>query len=586
MYWSNLALCYDKLECIVEFKDAALKCVELDPTFVKGYYRLARAHYRVWEYEEEEKVLETAISIDATNNDLYKMLWEVKRRIEYRKMYDTVILEGPITESDATTLAYFGGLPASHSGECKLPQNTAYSKLKRCPLPPLSNKYKNLSQYDSKVRPVFKSFFNGTLKIEWLWDPVGTLHVDGFIPGERVPVISYYTHTKLDDQSDSLGSFSQFTTKQNTKYQNTLTISEKNLLKVVMMQRFLRVKGAQININRAALTDCIDNLAKECIDERLYKDCADLHLINADISFNRGFHDFNFKVIRVAEDLEAAKRYQEAGALYSELTNSDLFKQDPWMHYSILHGYSGLAFKRAQDYISAEREYIAALRAAGADWPSKLELNSGKYHDDLHINEILANTMIFYEIAHRAVLSGLKTDDAHIAMQYANHQLIGLLSIAGYNHGGNTLFDTPHFVYQSQSLLKPEYKTKDRALQAIAHATMAPTIKEYHDRLFNCVIYDGINFENLNTPAQQAKMRADLLKDQAKKSKDASREAAHDTTNNRSWKYEDCDGCRKSYKPEKLKECSCHTVKYCSVECQRSHWKQIHKMICPLKQKE
>ena len=87
-----MALCYDKLECIVEFKDAALKCVELDPTFVKGYYRLARVHYRVWEYEEEEKVLETAISIDATNNDLYKMLWEVKRRIEYRKMYDTVIL--------------------------------------------------------------------------------------------------------------------------------------------------------------------------------------------------------------------------------------------------------------------------------------------------------------------------------------------------------------------------------------------------------------------------------------------------------------------------------------------------------------
>ena len=43
IYYSNMAVCYEKLGVYDDFKKASQKCVELDPTMVKGYYRLATA---------------------------------------------------------------------------------------------------------------------------------------------------------------------------------------------------------------------------------------------------------------------------------------------------------------------------------------------------------------------------------------------------------------------------------------------------------------------------------------------------------------------------------------------------------------
>ena len=48
IYWSNLAAMYEKMGSLDEFKEAALRCVAADPSFIKGVYRLAKAHSLLW----------------------------------------------------------------------------------------------------------------------------------------------------------------------------------------------------------------------------------------------------------------------------------------------------------------------------------------------------------------------------------------------------------------------------------------------------------------------------------------------------------------------------------------------------------
>ena len=57
VYWSNLAFCFDKLHNLDEYLAAAKRCVEVDPTFVKGYLRLANAYRRMRRYEDEKLIL-------------------------------------------------------------------------------------------------------------------------------------------------------------------------------------------------------------------------------------------------------------------------------------------------------------------------------------------------------------------------------------------------------------------------------------------------------------------------------------------------------------------------------------------------
>ena len=113
-------------------------------------------------------------------------------------------------------------------------------------------------------------------------------------------------------------------------------------------------------------------------------------------------------------------------------------------------------------------------------------------------------------------------------MQNANNQLIGLLSMAGYGDGyrqnGNTMFEDTQLVRAAQNELKPEYKTPESAMQAVVHATMAPTIDEYHQRLLDCQLYDGAVILTDKTPEEKEELQRDFLKDQARKSKESARD--------------------------------------------------------------
>jgi hypothetical protein len=148
------------------------------------------------------------------------------------------------------------------------------------------------------------------------------------------------------------------------------------------------------------------------------------------------------------------------------------------------HNYAALAFKCAQDYVNAEKHYVAALRASGPNWD--LMTNNGM------VQNTLQNMMIFYEIVHRAVANGLHTDESHKRMERACFQLVGLLSLAGFHGNGCTLFEDRRLLFQSS--MKHKYKASHKALRAVNHATAAPTIEQYHQRLFGCQL-DNLKFE-------------------------------------------------------------------------------------------
>ena len=281
-------------------------------------------------------------------------------------------------------------------------------------------------------------------------------------------------------------------------------------------------------MNEEVISDMVDGLVKMCTQNSLYNDIVFAKLTLADIAFSKGHDKKVIKVINLAEALEAAKRYKEAGDIYGEVADPEKFAQVPYAPSKVLHGYAGLAYKRAQDYVSAEREYVTALRQAGPDWSREIWLGDSGFHasyDDGQTADTLENMMIFYEIAHRAVTSGLKNDEAHKRMQRACHLLVGLLSIAGYQNDGNTMFIYHKQTQLCQDALKPEYKSSSKkAMKAVVHATMAPTIDEYHRRLLDCMVYDEYHFLSLHSHAEQQEMQADLLENQKMKSRESARD--------------------------------------------------------------
>ncbi|KAK4338293.1 hypothetical protein RND71_042780 [Anisodus tanguticus] len=77
--YSNRAACYTKLTALPEGLKDAEKCIELDPTFVKGYTRKGAVQFFMKEYEKALKTYQDGLKLDAHNQEL---LDGVKRCVE------------------------------------------------------------------------------------------------------------------------------------------------------------------------------------------------------------------------------------------------------------------------------------------------------------------------------------------------------------------------------------------------------------------------------------------------------------------------------------------------------------------------
>lgn len=68
--YSNRAACYTKLGALPEGLKDAEKCIELDPTFVKGYTRKGAIQFFMKEYEKALETYQEGLKHDPKNQEL------------------------------------------------------------------------------------------------------------------------------------------------------------------------------------------------------------------------------------------------------------------------------------------------------------------------------------------------------------------------------------------------------------------------------------------------------------------------------------------------------------------------------------
>jgi chaperonin cofactor prefoldin len=65
--------------------DDAKECIKLDPSFVKGYYRLATAQIELDDLEGATKTIKQGLNVDQKNPQLSRQLQMVKQRQKYQR---------------------------------------------------------------------------------------------------------------------------------------------------------------------------------------------------------------------------------------------------------------------------------------------------------------------------------------------------------------------------------------------------------------------------------------------------------------------------------------------------------------------
>ena len=330
------------------------------------------------------------------------------------------------------------------------------------------------------------------------------------------------------------------------------------------MLRFVSNAGCRLVsvISEEHLRRMFDGLDRMMVDRKMFKDGIFVRQVYADIALWLGLDTVTYEMVKLAEGLEADQKYINAANIYTELCKNGVYRGEIVEgayggSKARLHGFAGLAFKRASDYVNAEIQYHISLREAGNDW---------SYGGDNHASHNLTNMMTFYDAASYAYLNGLTPrDTTHEKMQSAGFTLAGLLSLSGIKTRGCDLF-----VYHDCELvnsIKPRYKTKDKAFQAVIHAMAAPTIEEYRNRLSKCQ-YGSITSVCSPLNGSAAEAQSKMLKCEMKKNKRIARDYCLT-----------CGGCGARATDRTLKRCPCKKVYFCSKECQVICW-PVHKLEC------
>jgi tetratricopeptide (TPR) repeat protein len=86
-YYSNRSACYSKMKAYDKAMEDAAKCIEIDPSFLKGYYRLAIAHEGRNHLKLAIKTLQTAstFQLHSKNPEILSKLQDLQKKLAHQK---------------------------------------------------------------------------------------------------------------------------------------------------------------------------------------------------------------------------------------------------------------------------------------------------------------------------------------------------------------------------------------------------------------------------------------------------------------------------------------------------------------------
>ena len=545
MYWSNLASCYGKLYLCQEMKDAAQKCLDIDPSSIKGHYHLATSFMRMMDYEQADTAISRGLSLHPNNAYMQTLESRIKEEIERQKLLsrDTLRAKGK-------KLRFYGGMPSS--GELRIPEGTTYSQLERTCLPKISKK---MMKCREAIKPVIRALSSEAIVIKWLASDILVV-LDCFLDDSPSPIIH------LDIDHEEIAS----SISQNSKWHKFLTLDETNWLIVLLSQRFLREKGSQIE--QSILITWANYTVRLCYERALWKHAVDLNLILTDIIFNQNLTEtdydlkldclsnLGFAFHTAGEHDIGAKLHLDVLKVqeYDNQISSKFSKQFTYYAAAVIYCNSG-------DYIKAENFIVKSLRESGKDgWDwDQLKTISRSDHN-------IVTLAVIYRTVIEAVICQIKTDEKHVGMFKVSTVLLALFSCAGIE---TVMFHGLIYDHELVFILKKTYKDQRAARDVIAWAISMPTIEKYHKCILKCVachvdmnkiIHD---ITKNNSSGDISDMQTEFWAyeearlNQVKSYHCSSEHPIYDIRT-----Y--CGVCRKSVSSMQIKTCSCKKAHYCS----------------------
>lgn len=216
---------------------------------------------------------------------------------------------------------------------------------------------------------------------------------------------------------------------------------------------------------------------------------------------------------------EAAKKNKLAAAIYSELASNDSIFDGAGRRggQSLIHGYAGLAYKRAGDYVNSEAQYIAAIRFEGKEW---------EFTDPAENNasNSLRNLLFMYDAVCQGYGCGLLTSDEDVHLMKVGCVVFALLGRAKIIRvSGGSFRDMAISTVRTWKMLKPKFAKERNALNAFLDACAKPDIDSYQMTLLSYLKREDITFPML-TGKQKKAAQKDFISSNQWASKTVARE--------------------------------------------------------------
>jgi hypothetical protein len=249
-------------EPVLEWKNAAQKCLSIDPKSLKGHFHLASACWEMMEYDLALKAATKGHVFHPTNGDVAKLRMSIKKDIAARKQYhkDALAVE-------KGQLAFYGGDPSNSAS--MIPNGTAYSRLERTSCP---KDIKKILKCRDEVKTVMQAFYLRDLRVVW-FSSAKVVQLVGYLDGDDAPIVSLQIYVVKTKES---GYTNIIETVQNQKWHQVLTIYEKDWLVVLLVQRVSRSKGHRID--SFILDALVEVSCAQCNVLSLYKNAVDIQL--------------------------------------------------------------------------------------------------------------------------------------------------------------------------------------------------------------------------------------------------------------------------------------------------------------------